>query len=148
MSQSHGNDDYICFSVAQSALEDAENHINHDATLNVLQEVYRMDVTITEGVYQGVAERSFIVNACHEKVVKQLCDLFKQECYMLCKTHKHGLRKAYFVYPDGTEEFQGYLREVSQETAEASEGFTYRPDLHKFWIIDVDDSTQIGQGNA
>lgn len=149
MSQSHGAGDYIVFSVYQSNLTDEENAIAHDAVVNVLTHVYGItDLIQAEGVYQGVPERCIIINHAHLTVVEQLCRMHNQECYMLARTHMHGLRRAYFVYPDGTEEFQGYLREVSQERAEASEGFTYRPDLDRFWIIDDNDDTMMRSSNA
>ena len=140
MSQSHGHSDYIIFSVYQGKVDDALAHKGIMASFDFSGIKYQE----CEGVYMGQKEESIIINADHEPLVLSLCRDYNQECYMIAETHKHGLRKAYFVYlDDGRKEFMGYLRSVSRERALESDGYTYRPDMDKYWIITEDDDTMV-----
>ena len=142
MSQSHGNTDYLIFSVYNKNLTELDNAINHRAVLSTME---GMGVLEAQGVYLGDAEQSFIISADHEQFVKDVCKIYEQECYLKAETHWHGLRKASFVYPDDTTEFMGYLRSVSEQRAKASDGYTYRADIDTYWIIDDTDETDISK---
>ena len=139
MSQSHGAADFILFSV-----EKGHNPLRDDlATLctKIILKEHGFTPIACRGCYKGQEENSFLVPVAARDLVTALCISYGQECFALLTTDRHGLRKVYFAYADGVEEFQGYLWEVSEERARACDGWTYRPDVGKYWTILPNDCT-------
>jgi hypothetical protein len=144
MSQSHGAKPRIVFSVYQAAMPNSFNVGSHEIARDVLKFNNAQYVECL-GVYDGSQEQSFVLNAEHESLVQNLCQVYEQECYMYLEPHMHGLYKAYFVWLNDTtvKEFQGYLRSVPKEVALAADGYSYRADLDTYWIIDCNGDTCI-----
>lgn len=132
--------DAIVFSVYNAKRTNYWNEITHEIAKEVLEK-YDVPYIECEGVYLGESEQSFIVSTQYVTLVRLFCWTHEQECYLEVKEHKHGTSKAYFVYPDGRREFQGYLRSVSKERALQEVGYTYREDLDTYWIITDTDET-------
>ena len=88
------------------------------------------------GHYKGQSERSILVvpTIDAQEARDAICDLleaYNQECGLYLDSN----RGAYFIYPDGTEEYQGQWQEVSYHVAQQQDGYTRDPATNKFYII-------------
>lgn len=134
--------DVIIFSVYRKELQEEDNKLNHILAESVLIDNH-INYVEAIGVYMSDKEQCFICTVRNggEEIIAELCRIYNQECYMIATQHKHGLRKVQFAYPPHNK-FVGYLKEVPKEVALVSGGYTYRPDVDKYWTIISTDNTQ------
>lgn len=142
MSQSHGHTDYIIFTVYQNK-SPIHDHLNYE---NVKRKLKSRGIEFVELSVRQLYEISssyFMINEKYTDLVLDLCETYDQKFFISAKTYKHGLRKVFFNYLDGTVEFRGYFRSVDKKKAEEEGRYFYRYDLDKYWIISDSDNTQI-----
>lgn len=90
------------------------------------------NLVICEGSWEGINERSYIVNRHDFELIKaggwvdeQVCVLSVSSC---------NKQYAALEYPCGKLEPVGSMHSVTKEEALASVGYTYRPDLNVYWV--------------
>lgn len=78
---------------------------------------------VLDGKYKGTKETSYIINKKQYAFIKPL--IRKQESVLFLSTiQDNGKRKATLEFNNGILENLGYMNEVSQDQAEASEAYT------------------------
>ena len=136
--------DIIIISAYQSTKDEESNKAAHQQLgEDLTMKGYKYDEA--QGVWQGQMELSYIVPINQSSDLEWfdfMCRIYNQECSLLAKQYKHGLRKSFFNYPDGTSVFQGYLKEVTKEQALECGAYTYVPSLKRYWAIVDTDNTQ------
>ena len=89
---------------------------------------------LCHGSWKGKIETSFLLNRHDfEDFVRPYHFTEAQEALLWVSADKSQV--CTMEYKDGTQEFCGRLSEVSPQDAYASDGWTYRPDLNKYWTI-------------
>lgn len=146
MSQSHGAKDILIFSVYQKTLSEEENLANHVKVMDSLHDL-GIEAKLLDGMWEGVPEKSILVDAKYNDLVKALCKNYNQECYLLGVTHMHGMYKAWFIDPQGEDEdfFEGFLRSVPKDVAEKELGYSYDPSTDTYFIICDHDETNMSE---
>ena len=97
-----------------------------------------------DGVYKGEKENSYIIPLSHDEdlanfnlsVLRSLALTYNQECIL--RVHSDG--SAYLINTDkcsvskyGHESYIGQWREVSRHHAEALDGYTYDPEMGRYF---------------
>jgi hypothetical protein len=117
----------LVFSAERSELSQRENALRTEEVVDVLQE-RGASFREVEGVFNRVKEASFIVNAQHEGLVRELCQAFGQDCYL----HVDNDKSAILRYPDGSD---AYIGMWTQTPHEPSGDYTYDPITGKYYSI-------------
>jgi hypothetical protein len=95
-------------------------------------------VALAIGSYKGVMEQSFILLRDDFDAVVRGTDWIKgQESVLHVEDGHRGVVYGALEYlSTGSTEHIGVVREVSQSEAMQHDGWTYRPDLNKYWITE------------
>ncbi len=85
------------------------------------------------GSYKGELELSFLMNTSDfEANVRPYGFIDHQESIL--QVSECNKQYADLMFADGTRQSIGSLQDVTKEQAMASEAWTYRPDLNKYWV--------------
>lgn len=101
------NKPIIIFSVYQADKSEAEN-LNKHYDERLLLENTGIEYIETLGVYNGVKERSLIVDAKYESLIRDITAIHNQECYLLLDQD----RNASLVTPKGVSKSIGIFKAV------------------------------------
>lgn len=131
---------YIIFSVFNKDIDDL---INHNSIKLYLKE-NSIPFKELEGMYKGVWELSFLVPATFNELVDYWTTKFNQECYLLLTQHKHGVRKASFVYPSKTVEV-GFFMSFDDEYVQTNniKDWTFDPSTDTYYLITPTDNVMM-----
>lgn len=89
--------------------------------------LWLMDVQVKEvdGMYKGVAEKSFYVKGHRPDLLDQLLEIAKQygqECILAVDTEEHNA--AYFIQPDGTTDYVGRFEPIMETQLSQYDGYS------------------------
>lgn len=136
-SHSMPDDGYIIFSVFQYKEPDI---INHSKILDILRN-NKINFKVVEGMYNNKWELSILVPFEHELLVQSICWEYNQECYLVLKPHKHGVRKATLVFKGSNNQSVGYFMSVPEELATKQPSWTYDPSTKLYYTTTPTDDT-------
>lgn len=95
------------------------------------------DPKLCFGMYKGVMEQSFIMTLQDFLWYVRTTPWFQgQEAYMVVDEGHKGVMYASMVSKSDQWTPLGRLIEVTQQTAFEKSGWTYRPDMNTFWIVE------------
>ena len=137
---SESNKNYVIYSTFNNRVKDLDTFMGHVDFLKIGEERHK----VLLGYYKGQEEYS-IIRPYKKYIIEAALDpdKFNQDCVLVLKNHKHGLYKAYFVYKDMKEVFQGYLREVPEEIAIKQDSHT--KDGNNYYIITKSDTVLVDE---
>jgi hypothetical protein len=96
------------------------------------------DFVLSFGMWKGVMEQSFLM--CEEDFYQYVWDsdwVEDQEAFLIVEVGPKGNQSAYLLDSDrASAEYMGELKEVSFKEAAKHDGWTYRPDLNLYWIVE------------
>jgi hypothetical protein len=96
------------------------------------------DFVLTFGMWKGVMEQSFLM--CEEDFYQYVWEsdwVEDQEAFLIVEVGPKGNQSAYLLDSDrASAEYMGELKEVSFKEAAKHDGWTYRPDLNLYWIVE------------
>ena len=162
---SKGNAGFIIFSVYQGkdVVQDYAAHCLQRSFFKTFGDIHYTEL---DGCYLGSEEKSFLISKevwdASATLRKRVFEIAKQECVMELQTHKHGLYKAWFLYPKivkhkptglfhsrktyeiGERIFQGYLRSVSKDKLHLFNGYSKNLKGDCF-VITKSDATRMDQ---
>jgi len=122
------NNEIIIFSVFQSGLVLADNEKNHDVAYRLLRSS-GIPFKELQGYDNGMQEKSFLIPTRFEGIAKELCAQYNQECYLVSASD----RSTELVYSNGRREPVGVFREVSRESIEGLECYSYDLETKRYW---------------
>lgn len=87
------------------------------------------------GYWEGIEEDSYIVSLADYELVKNAF-AYDQECVLhIPADNRLKYEPCIMEYKDGTREQVGYLKEVSEQEAKASIGYTYVKNTNRYFIV-------------
>lgn len=95
------------------------------------------DFKVCFGMWKGTMEQSFLM--CEEDFYQYVWEsdwVESQEAFMSVEVGPKGNQSAYLLYSNAETEYMGELKEVSFKEAAKHDGWTYRPDLGLYWIVE------------
>lgn len=102
--------EFIIYSVARKENTEARNNALHSAERRFLKSMGIQFVDAL-GVFQGVPERSLIVDRAFSKIVKERAWDARQECVLVVNSDY----KAFLTYPDGNVDRVGSWNQATDE---------------------------------
>lgn len=125
---------YVIFSV-----DNADNLHSLSKAMRYLDTVQAMDIGTTiincVGMCEGKFEVPFICTLdVFNKHVKDCPFVQDQATYLLVEDGHKRIYGSLYTW-DGTKFHSGVIEEVSAEEAMSHDGWTYRPDIDKYWVL-------------
>jgi hypothetical protein len=129
---------YVIFSVDNVQDVRTLAQFSHHLDMKRAMQKTKDSVKTCIGSYKGVMEQSFIMSRDDfDLVVRGTKWVENQESILHVEDGHRGVVYGALEYlADGTTEHIGVLREVSQSEAIQHDGWTYRPDLNKYFIAE------------
>ena len=120
----------LIVSVFQDSVLEDINRARHGNALKVLQSKGVPCIEL-QGRYLGKNELSILVQGFENReLVERLSSEFNQKCYL----ESYNDRATFLVYPDGRRDSIGTLQNVSQDEAEAADGYSFNPISGQYFI--------------
>lgn len=125
----------VIFSVYKDYESEWFNNGVHN-TIKQILDALEVSYKEIEGCYNGIKEKSFIVNDAHIETAIAIAESHGQESILLLsETKRHGTRIATLLYLDTMqEEVIGNLIGATEERALKEKAYSYRPDLDMYWV--------------
>jgi hypothetical protein len=129
---------YVIFSIDNVHDVHALAQFSHHLDMKRAMQKLKGNVVLAIGSYKGVMEQSFILLRDDFDLVVRGSDWIKEQESILHVEDGHGgvVYGALEYLATGTTEHIGVLREVPQVEAMLHDGWTYRPDLNKYFIAE------------
>ena len=129
---------YVIFSIDNVHDVHALAQFSHHLDMKRAMQKLSGNVVLAIGSYKGVMEQSFILLRDDFDLVVRGSDWIKnQESVLHVEDGYKGVVYGALEYlATGTTEHIGVMREVSQTEAMLHDGWTYRPDLNKYFIAE------------
>jgi hypothetical protein len=129
---------YVIFSIDNVQDVHALAQFSHHLDMKRAMQKLSGNVVLAIGSYKGVMEQSFILLRDDFDLVVRGTDWIKdQESVLHVEDGYKGVVYGALEYlSTGTTEHIGVMREVSQTEAMLHDGWTYRPDLNKYFIAE------------
>lgn len=126
---------YVIFSV------DNASNLHHLAKairyLDTIQAMNKgVNIILCHGAYKGSLEASFMcTREVFDTYVKGCHFVANQESFLFFEEGHRGRMYGTIETLGGELLSSGHIREVSKADAQSYEGWTYRPDLDKYWVL-------------
>lgn len=117
---------FIIFSVDRSELREDQNLTSRSWLVDQLTNA-GIPFQMLNGCYEGRTEKSYLVADIQESIVKKICEITKQDCYIKVDNNKN----AEIVNKWGDAISIGLWQQVTRSVAESLSGYTkFRNDYY------------------
>jgi hypothetical protein len=129
---------YVIFSIDNVANVHTLAQFSHHLDMKRAMQKLKGNVVLSIGSYKGTMEQSFILlREDFDAVVRDSQWIKDQESILHIEDGNAGKVYGELEFlADGSRQYLGQVSEVSQDEAMQHDGWTYRPDLNKYFIVE------------